>query len=116
MRALPPTPYLFSGPSGTGKELSSESEGKINHKSVENVSREKNQRKRGIPALGYRYIGNKNKLEVHDLKNEQDGPSKCQIEKIIQAGNAIQFNPDTLQQGHSEGYDNCAHCIGRSKR
>ena len=26
------------------------------------------------------------------------------------------FTPDTLGQAHSEGYDNCAYCLGGSRR
>ncbi|NQU83365.1 MAG: hypothetical protein HQ536_01505 [Parcubacteria group bacterium] len=62
-----------------------------------------------------RYLGNDNHghMEVHDLINEQP---RCQIDEIIRAGHAVIFSPDTLSQAHSEGYDNCAHCIGNSLR
>lgn len=61
------------------------------------------------------YLGNSDEdnMEVHDLHNEQP---RCQIDKIIRAGNAVVFNPDSLDQAHAEGYDNGAHCIGRSTR
>ena len=39
-----------------------------------------------------------------------------QIDEIIRAGHAKAFNPDTLTQAHSEDYDNCAYCIGGSRR
>jgi hypothetical protein len=62
-----------------------------------------------------KYLGNDNygHIEVHDLKNEQAG---CQISEIVSAGHAVVFSPDTLAQAHSEGYDNCAYCIGSSLR
>ena len=62
-----------------------------------------------------RYLGNSDlsHLEVHDLYNEK---TQCQIDEIIQAGHAVVFTPDTLQQAHSEGYDNCAYCLGGSTR
>jgi hypothetical protein len=62
-----------------------------------------------------RYLGNSDPdhLEVHDLNNEK---TQCQIDEIIAAGNAVIFSPDTLDQAHAEGYDNCAHCIGGSTR
>lgn len=66
---------------------------------------------------GYgRYLGNKNNMEVHDLDNEKTGSHQCQIDEIINAGNAVSFTPDTLYQAHSQGYDNCAYCIGNSAR
>jgi hypothetical protein len=62
---------------------------------------------------GKRYLGNTRKMEVHDLQNEK---TQCQINEIINAGHAVGFNPDTLAQARSEGYDNCAYCIGSSQR
>lgn len=67
-------------------------------------------------TCGKRYLGNTNKKEVHDLDNEQTGPNECQIDEIIEAEHARTFIPDTLSRAHSEGYDNCIHCIGRSTR
>jgi hypothetical protein len=64
----------------------------------------------------YKYLGNKNKMEVHDLDNEDTRPNGCQIDEIINAGNAVKFSPDTLEQAHEEGYDNCDRCIGGSER
>ena len=62
-----------------------------------------------------RYLGNKDpdNMEVHDLWNEKP---QCQIEEIRRAGHAVVFNPDTLYTAHQRGYDNCAYCIGNSKR
>lgn len=62
---------------------------------------------------GKRYLGNNNKMEVHDLDNEQ---VNCQIDEIIRAGHAVTFTPDTLEEAHRQGYDNCAWCIGGSTR
>lgn len=63
-----------------------------------------------------RHLGNKSKMEVHDLHNEKTGANQCQIDEIIQSGNAVVFTPDSLDQAHREGYDNCRYCIGRSTR
>jgi len=71
-------------------------------------------RRTGSPTYGKRFVGNTNKKEVHDLDNEKTGANECQIDEIINAGNAITFNPDTIAQAHSQGYDNCAHYIGGS--
>lgn len=62
---------------------------------------------------GVRFLGNRRTTEVHDLRNEQ---TNCQINEILRAGNAVGFRPDTLQQARSEGYDNCAYCVGGSTR
>jgi hypothetical protein len=62
-----------------------------------------------------RFVGNKdpNHTEVHDLTNES---GNCQIDEIISAGNGVVFSPDTLDQAHSEDYDNCSWCLGGSAR
>jgi len=62
-----------------------------------------------------KYLGNSDTdhMEVHDLLN---GKPQCQIDEIISAENAVVFSPDTLEQAHNEGYDNCAYCIGSSTR
>gem|GEM_PF-353362 len=73
-------------------------------------------RRYGPPLYGKKYCGNTNKMEVHDLDNEDTSPSGCQIDEIIDAGHARSFNPDTLEQAHREGYDDCAYCIGGSTR
>lgn len=65
---------------------------------------------------GKRFLGNKNKTEVHDLTKEDKNPNGCQIDEILKAGHGVGFAPDTLEKAHSEGYDNCAKCIGASTR
>lgn len=70
-------------------------------------------RRSGHPLYGVRYCGNRSpsKRELHDLDNEK---AVCQIDEIIRAGNAVPFQ--TQSDGNSAGYDNCAYCIGGSKR
>jgi hypothetical protein len=63
-----------------------------------------------------RFLGNSNTREVHDLDNEDVRASGCQINEVIRAGHAVFFTPDVLAQAYSEGYDNCAKCIGGSRR
>ncbi len=66
------------------------------------------------PSLaGRKYLGNTNHMEVHDLDNEE---SDCQIDEILRAGHQVTFSPDSLDEAHRRGYDNCAYCIGGSKR
>lgn len=73
-------------------------------------------RRLGPSLYGNRFCGNTNKMEVHDLDNEDTNPSGCQIDEIIEAYHAKPFDPDTLEQAHKEGYDNCAYCIGSSTK
>ena len=73
-------------------------------------------RRNGYPTYGKQFIGNTNNTEVHDLDNEKTGQNQCQIDEIIQASHAVTFTPDTLAQANSDGYDNCAYCIGSSTR
>lgn len=63
---------------------------------------------------GEQYLGNTNKTEVHDLDNEKTGTNECQIDEIIKAGHDKPFT--TLAAAHGAGYDNCAYCLGGSKR
>ena len=65
--------------------------------------------------INKRYLGDRSpsKMEVHDLKNET---TNCQITEILETKHAVVFDPDTLAQAHSDGYDNCAYCIGESTR
>ncbi len=73
-------------------------------------------RRTGPPTNGKQYVGNTNNTEVHDLDNEQTGANRCQIDEFILAKHAVTFTPDALVQAHSRGYDNCAYCIGNSRR
>ena len=56
------------------------------------------------------YLGNKNNKEVHDLSNEKP---QCQIAKIR---SEHKKKYASLNSAHLDGYDNCGHCIGDSKR
>jgi hypothetical protein len=64
---------------------------------------------------GMKYLGNSShsKMEVHDLSKEKIG---CQIDEILKANHAVKFVPDTVEEAHKNGYDNCEHCIGGSTR
>lgn len=57
-----------------------------------------------------RYLGNQRTKEVHDTGNEHPN---CQLPEIRERKT---FTPDTLSQAHKEGYDNCAWCLGGSRR
>ena len=64
------------------------------------------------PSMNH-FLGNRNSLQVHDLRNEQ---GQCQIKQVLRSRHAVVFFPDTLGQPHREGYENCGHCLGRAKR
>jgi hypothetical protein len=63
--------------------------------------------------VGKKFLGNKHKTEVHDLLKEM---TNCQVDEFIRAGHAVVFDPDALSTAHQEGFDNCAWCIGNSRR
>lgn len=63
---------------------------------------------------GERYLGAAAKKEVHDLDNEDTAANGCQIDEIIAAAHDTPFT--SLSIAHSEGYDNCAKCLGGSQR
>ena len=54
-----------------------------------------------------RFLGNKNKKEVHDQQKEDRSASGCQIDEFLRASHGVYFRPDTQQQENSEGYVNC---------
>jgi hypothetical protein len=62
---------------------------------------------------GERYLANTSptKREVHDLDAERN---QCQIDDIIRAGNDKPYS--TLDAAYRDGYDNCAYCLGGSRR
>lgn len=69
-----------------------------------------------IDSRAGRYLGNNNShgdKEVHSLANVK---SQCQIDTILRNRHAVGFNPDTLDEVHRNGFDNCAWCIGGSTR
>lgn len=62
---------------------------------------------------GEQYLANTSpsKKEVHDLDNEKTG---CQIDDIIKTKHDKPYT--SLSVANAAGYDNCAHCVGGSKR
>jgi len=52
-------------------------------------------------------------MEVHDLNAVTP---RCQIDRIREAGHVVTFAPDSLEEAHSLGFDNCAYCLGGSTR
>jgi hypothetical protein len=59
---------------------------------------------------GERYLGNVERMEVHDLDNEKSGTQGCQIDEIIKNGNDRPFT--SRQSAHAAGNDDCFWCLG----
>jgi len=70
-------------------------------------------KKKDRSSLNAEFLGNSNTMEVHNLSAETP---RCQIDEILEAGHDVAFSPDTLEQAHEQGFDNCAYCIGGSTR
>ena len=69
-------------------------------------------RRPDFPLYGKKYCGDRAKKEVHDLDHEDTGPEGCHVDRIIDAGQARGFVPDTLEQAGNEGFKNCPKCLG----
>ena len=67
------------------------------------------------PFNGKRFIGNSSpdKMEVHDLNNEDTSSNGCRIDEIKEV---VTFDPDTLEEAHSKGFDPCDKCLEGSTR
>jgi hypothetical protein len=49
-------------------------------------------------------------MEVHHVPSET---ANCQLDEIQ---DGVRFVPDTLEEAHMNGYDNCHYCLGGSTR
>ncbi len=59
-----------------------------------------------------RFVGESDKEIVHDTWH-----GDCEdwfVQKLIDAGVAVCFDPDTLDQALTEGYEYCSHCFDRT--
>ncbi|MEW6025830.1 MAG: hypothetical protein AB1599_00845 [Planctomycetota bacterium] len=61
---------------------------------------------------GKRFLGNRDKKEIHDLKNEDTTKNGCRVSEFIRSDNAVGFIIDTMEQAYKEGYTACTKCIG----
>ena len=55
---------------------------------------------------GEKYLGNKDKKEVHDLERET---SECRIDEIMHADFEIAFR--NIDDAHDQGYSDCPYCV-----
>lgn len=60
--------------------------------------------------FGFKYLANRNSLEVHDLDNLK---TQCSVHLMAFKNKHRLFS---LSKAHKMGYDNCRWCIGNSLR
>jgi len=65
---------------------------------------------------GKRFLGNRDKMEVHDLKYGDTNQDGCRVDEFIKSGHAVGFIIDTLDQAHKERYTSCIRCINRTEK
>lgn len=65
---------------------------------------------------GKRFLGDRDKKEVHDLKNEDASQGGCGVNEFIRSDNAVGFIIDTLEQACQERYTACPKCIGKTAK
>ncbi|GAH18302.1 unnamed protein product [marine sediment metagenome] len=58
-----------------------------------------------------RFSGDEAEMVVHDLENEDTTVQGCYIDEIIEKGNSVCFFPDSIEEAHRQGYDNCERCL-----
>jgi len=58
-----------------------------------------------------RYLGDGEKLIVHDLLHEDPTAGGCRAFDLVKSGQAVRFEPDRLRQALAEGYQRCDKCF-----
>lgn len=58
-----------------------------------------------------RYLGDAEAMRVHDLMHEDPTPKGCRTLEIVKSGRGVRFEPDSLRQAASEGYQTCPKCF-----
>jgi hypothetical protein len=64
-----------------------------------------------ISARGGRFLGDTERMEVHDLLYEVEGPDGCGIDETLKDGKAVGFFPDRAEQAKIEGFKPCPKCM-----
>ncbi|MBD3349736.1 MAG: hypothetical protein GF400_11155 [Candidatus Eisenbacteria bacterium] len=60
-----------------------------------------------------RFVGDRESMFVHDRWNRES--ESCFLERLVEDGKAVGFEPDTLEQAFNEGFDYCDNCIGKEE-
>jgi hypothetical protein len=58
-----------------------------------------------------RYVGDRDSMFVHDTWSRES--ETCLLDELARSGNAVRFEPDTLEQAFDEGFDYCDTCVGK---
>jgi hypothetical protein len=67
-----------------------------------------------LQAFGrHRFVGNITSKEVHDRWHGDC--EDCLLEGFLKDGQAVGFEPDTLDAALSHGFETCPHCFGRDE-
>lgn len=59
----------------------------------------------------YRYLGDLDRLLVHDLDREAEG---CEVDGVFDRGAALRFNPDRLGEAQRRAFEPCPRCLGEA--
>ena len=54
-------------------------------------------------------LGDIASMEIHDLGNLKP---RCRLGEIVDAGNAVVLDPDTLTHARRAGFSGCPYCVG----
>ncbi|MDQ1402951.1 MAG: hypothetical protein QOG03_1267 [Actinomycetota bacterium] len=56
----------------------------------------------------FRWLGDKDRMRVHDLDNTGD---PCAIDDLMKREAFASFGPDILPEARNRGYKPCPHCV-----
>jgi hypothetical protein len=56
----------------------------------------------------YRWLGDKDRMRVHDLDASTDA---CEIDDLMKRESFASFGPDVLAEARNRGYKPCRHCV-----
>jgi hypothetical protein len=56
----------------------------------------------------FRWLGDKDRMRVHDLDNTVDA---CAIDDLMERETFASFGPDVLPEARNRGYKPCPHCV-----
>jgi hypothetical protein len=57
----------------------------------------------------FRYLGDQDRLVVHDLDREDE--EHCEVQPLLRSGMGVTFRPDRLLEAVRRDFDLCPHCL-----
>jgi hypothetical protein len=57
----------------------------------------------------FRYLGNQDKLVVHDLDHEDE--ERCEVQPLLRSGMGVTFRPDRLTEAVRRDFALCPFCL-----